>query len=1003
MDDYDEFGNYIGSGALAEDFSGGFNQDEDDDAPEWLKQQQQQNEGVDIGEAPGDAIEREHDMLIEERLGMSGSSSSTAIVMHEDKAYYPSASAVYPGAETMVQDEDTQPLSKPIVAPVVKKTFSLGDAEPPATNYSPEFLCSLLSQPRSIRNIVVVGHLHHGKTSLLDLLIESTHEKPWSPSTSVRYTDVRNDEQERAISIKCTPVSIVSESSSGKSYALNILDTPGHVNFSDEVTASMRVADGVVLCVDAVEGCLMNTDRLVRHALSEHLPILLVITKVDRLILELKLPPADAYHKLAHIISEVNALIESHSTQSFSLSPLSPLFGTVIFSSALHGWSFSIDSFARMYADRFLGGKIDPKELSRRLWGDVFYDTEQRKFKNRGSKRSFVYFVLEPLYKIYSQVLGEEVDVLAQTLSRIGVKLTKSELKLDPKPLLKLVFRQFLGSINGFVDMVVAHVPSADEGAAKKVEMHYTGDLDSAVANSMRACDPNGELVINIVKLFSSTDASQFFAFGRIMSGTVHEREQVRVLGESYSSEDSEDLAVATVSTVSIGQARYRIEVQKATAGSWVYLGGIDGVISKTATILSSSNNSNKSMSETANFRPLTFNTIACVNLSIEPLNPSELPRVLAGIRSVQKSYPLSRTRVEESGEHVLIGTGELQLDCMMRDLREMYSGVEVKVADPIVSFSETCIDQSSMPCFSETPNKKNKLTMLAEPLDKGLASDIEGNFIDLKWGQSRVSSFFQNNYEWDLLAARSPWAFGPTERSPNILLDDTLSSEVDRKVLAMTKESVIQGFKWACREGPLCDEPIRNVKFKLIDARIANEAILRGGGQIIPTARRVAYSAMLLATPRLMEPVYAIEVLCTSDATQAVETVLSRRRGRVTGAIPRPGTPFHVVKGFVPVVDSFGFETDLRVFSQGLAFGMSSFDHWAVVPGDPLDKSIVLRPLEPSPPLGLAREFMIKSRRRKGLSEDVSITRFFDDGMALYYNASNARRTNADINQISS
>ena len=101
-----------------------------------------------------------------------------------------------------------------------------------------------------------------------------------------------------------------------------------------------------------------------------------------------------------------------------------------------------------------------------------------------------------------------------------------------------------------------------------------------------------------------------------------------------------------------------------------------------------------------------------------------------------------------------------------------------------------------------------------------------------------------------------------------------------------------------------------------------------------------------------------------------------------------------------MPVVDSFGFETDLRVFSQGLAFGMSSFDHWAIVPGDPLDKSIILRPLEPSPTLALAREFMIKSRRRKGLSEDVSVTRFFDDSMALYYNASTSRSRNDQMEQ---
>ena len=133
------------------------------------------------------------------------------------------------------------------------------------------------------------------------------------------------------------------------------------------------------------------------------------------------------------------------------------------------------------------------------------------------------------------------------------------------------------------------------------------------------------------------------------------------------------------------------------------------------------------------------------------------------------------------------------------------------------------------------------------------------------------------------------------------------------------------------------------------------------------------------------MEPVYAVEVLCPADAIAAVGTVLQRRRGRVVSDAPKPGTPLYVVKGFVPVMDSFGFETDLRVYTQGTAFCLQVFDHWALVPGDPLDKSIVLRPLEPSPPAHLAREFMVKTRRRKGLSEDVTPTKFFDDAMVEY------------------
>ena len=90
------------------------------------------------------------------------------------------------------------------------------------------------------------------------------------------------------------------------------------------------------------------------------------------------------------------------------------------------------------------------------------------------------------------------------------------------------------------------------------------------------------------------------------------------------------------------------------------------------------------------------------------------------------------------------------------------------------------------------------------------------------------------------------------------------------------------------------------------------------------------------------------------------------------------------VPQAFIPLIESFGFETDLRTHTQGQAFCQSYFDHWEVVPGDPLDKSIILRPLEPAPLDSLAREFMVKTRRRKGLSEDVSINKFFDDSMIL-------------------
>ena len=241
-----------------------------------------------------------------------------------------------------------------------------------------------------------------------------------------------------------------------------------------------------------------------------------------------------------------------------------------------------------------------------------------------------------------------------------------------------------------------------------------------------------------------------------------------------------------------------------------------------------------------------------------------------------------------------------------------------------------------------------------------------------------RVSKYLRKQHGWDALSVRSIWAFGPDARGPNVLLDDTLS--VDKTVLETVRNSVVQGFRWGCREGPLCDEPMRSCKFKLVDATLASEGIYRGGGQIIPAARRAMYSAFLVAEPRLLEPVYSVEILAPEDCIAPCKKVLENRRGHVTRSLPKPGTPYHVMHGYLPGMDSFGFETDLRCHTQGQAYVMQTFDHWSLVPGDPLDTSVVLRPLEPSPTRSIARDFMIKTRRRKGLGDDVNAKKYFDD-----------------------
>lgn len=171
----------------------------------------------------------------------------------------------------------------------------------------------------------------------------------------------------------------------------------------------------------------------------------------------------------------------------------------------------------------------------------------------------------------------------------------------------------------------------------------------------------------------------------------------------------------------------------------------------------------------------------------------------------------------------------------------------------------------------------------------------------------------------------------------------------------------------------------IRNVKFRLLDVTLAEQVIHRGSVQMIPTARRCCHASFLMASARMMEPVYAVEILSPLDSVKTIYTILERRRGHVTQDVAKAGTPLYAIKALVPAMDHFGLETDIRTLTQGQAFCSSHFHHWSVVPGDPLDKSIVLKPLEPSPPQYLAREFMLKTRRRKGLSDDVSLNKYFD------------------------
>jgi elongation factor 2 len=225
--------------------------------------------------------------------------------------------------------------------------------------------------------------------------------------------------------------------------------------------------------------------------------------------------------------------------------------------------------------------------------------------------------------------------------------------------------------------------------------------------------------------------------------------------------------------------------------------------------------------------------------------------------------------------------------------------GTEVKVSEPVVSYRETVTASSNQTCLSKSPNKHNRLYCEAATMQEEVCADIEDGKINARDDAKLRARYLADEYGWDVTEARKIWAFGPDGTGPNLFMDATKGVNY----LAEIKESVVGGFTWATQAGPLCDEVMRGVIVKLLDVVLHSDAIHRGMGQIMPTARRVTFACLLTASPAIMEPVYLVEIQCPQDAMGGCYGVLTRRRGHVFSEDQRPGTPMMNLKAYLPVM----------------------------------------------------------------------------------------------------
>ena len=232
---------------------------------------------------------------------------------------------------------------------------------------------SIMNKPKNIRNIAICAHIDHGKTTFSDNLLAGAGMMSEDLAGKAQVLDFHEDEQERGITIDTSAVSMV-HTVKDEEHLINLLDTPGHVDFGGDVTRAMRAADGCIVLVCAVEGMMPQTETVLRQALKERVKPILMINKVDRLIKELQLTPDKMQERFTGIITGVNRFIDSISPEEFKGKwTVNVQTGSVCFGSAFHNWALSMPfmqknnvNFNDVITAYEKGGEDDIKELRKK-------------------------------------------------------------------------------------------------------------------------------------------------------------------------------------------------------------------------------------------------------------------------------------------------------------------------------------------------------------------------------------------------------------------------------------------------------------------------------------------------------------------------------------------------------------------------------------------------------------------------------------------------------------
>jgi elongation factor 2 len=726
-------------------------------------------------------------------------------------------------------------------------------------------IVKLMSKKEEIRDIGIIAHIDHGKTTMSDSLLAEAGLLSPKIAGAARALDYLEEEQKRGITIKTANISLLHEI--GKtSHVVNLIDTPGHVDFTGKVTRALRAIDGAVVVVDAVEEVMVQTETVTRQALNERVKPVLFINKVDRLIKELKLNAEQMQTKLLRIIRDFNNLISIYGEKDhIDHWKVDPTQGTVAFGSALHKWGFTLDMAQKA--------------------GIKFSD------------------VVDAYHNGTEEKLGEVVPLHTAIL-----------------------------------DMAVLNLPNPVVAQKYRVPKVWKGEADSVIGKAMANCDDTGPTVMCLTSAMMDPHAG-LVATGRIFSGCINEGDRVYLVGAKKD---------YRVQQVSMYMGAFREVVGKIGAGNIGAVLGMD--LARAGETLVSI----EQKDEMVPFENIQYVSEPVITIALEPKHPRELPRLIELMDRLAIDDPNLVTKVnKETGEYLLSGMGELHLEIAVKFLKEFGGGLELLTSQPLVVYRETASAEGVV-AMAKSPNKHSKFWVQVLPLEQNVVDLMESGGLFEAMGNKRITESLRNDAGWSAQEAKNVWAL---EEHKNILVDLTKGIQYLRE----SKETVSSGFRWAAKNGPLCDEPIRGVKVKLLDAKLHEDPVHRGPAQLMPAMKRAVWGSFLTAKPVLSEPIYKIGVSVPQQFVGEVIGLITRKRGRIVSSEQKGAITS--VTGYLPVSETFGLSADMRSVTSGHAFWQTQFDHWEKVPES------------------ISVDVIAGIRKRRGLPEEVPrANRFIDE-----------------------